>query len=433
MAAALEAQLDALAARVLEAGTAPALAVAVTDRERTVATRTYGTAGPGALWPIASIGKAFAAVVALQLADEGVLDLHAPVTDHLPWLAVGRAAGPVTVHHLLAHTSGLIETSDLAPASAYDVIALAGTDPGFAPGEHRHYSNVGYRAVGVVLEALTGQAYGDLVQSRVLDRLGMHDSVPVMRHDVRRRLPAGHAPLYDDRPWRPEHGLVPAPWVESAEADGCACCTPEDLAVFARALWQGSDRIVSRSGHAAMTTAHPPHDEHPHGYGLEIHPHGFGHGGDMLGYVAHMRVDTAAGLGVVAFASGPDGARLLGEGALAIAAGEPAPDPPPYEPPVPLVDDGTCPAKWTAYPGRYRSHNPWLPTFLVAASGGTLVMGEDLALRQPPRAARAGRPGRVPGRRGGVAAGAAALRHRRGRGAQRAISSGMPYYRAFTS
>jgi hypothetical protein len=40
--------------------------------------------------------------------------------------------------------------------------------------------------------------------------------------DTRRRLPGGHVPFCDDRPWRPEHGLAPAPWVEAAEADGCA-------------------------------------------------------------------------------------------------------------------------------------------------------------------------------------------------------------------
>lgn len=59
-------QLDGLADRVLQLGTAPALAVAVTDRDRTIVRRTYGAAEPDALWPIASIGKSFTAVVALS-------------------------------------------------------------------------------------------------------------------------------------------------------------------------------------------------------------------------------------------------------------------------------------------------------------------------------------------------------------------------------
>jgi hypothetical protein len=226
-----------------------------------------------------------------------------------------------------------------------------------------------------VLEAVTGRSYGELVQRRVLDRLGLRDTTPVMLHETRRRLPGGHVPFYDDRPWRPEHGLAPGPWVESAEADGCLCCSVEDLAAYLRSLWAGGV-LLSPSSLAAMKTPFPPRDGFDYGYGLYIHADGFGHGGDMLGYVAYMRADTEAGLGVVAFANGFSGAWWLGEGALAIASGR---EPPNLarEPGEPLVDDGSCPELWTACPGRYRSHNPWLPTFLIAAREGALVLGTD--------------------------------------------------------
>jgi CubicO group peptidase (beta-lactamase class C family) len=367
--------LDGYAARVLETGMAPAVAVAVTDRDRTLARRTYGPASPEAVWPIASIGKSFTAVVALQLVEEGLLDLHVPVSDYVPWLSVRSRFAPITLHHLLTHTAGVIANSDRAPASTYDVIALADTETGFAPGEHRYYSNVGYRAVGVVLEAVTGRPYAELLQRRVLDRLRLRTSVPVMVHDTRRRLPGGHVPFYDDRPWRRDHGLAPGPWVESAEADGCVCCSLEDMATYVRALWSGAD-LLSTSSLAAMKTAFPPHENDAYGYGLEIHHDGFGHGGDMLGYVSHMRVDTASGLGVVAFANGFGGAWLLGEGVLAIATETQPPDPEPAISEA-LADDGTCPQEWTPFLGRYRSHNPWLPTFLIAASEQRLVMGTD--------------------------------------------------------
>jgi CubicO group peptidase (beta-lactamase class C family) len=368
-------RLDDVAAGVLDAGMSPAVAVAIIDRDRTLTARTYGAAPPDALWPIASIGKSFTAVIALQLAEEGLLDLHAPVSDYVPWLKIGDPSAPITLHHLLNHTAGVIETSDLAPASTYDVIALAGAPTGFAPGERRHYSDIGYRAVGVVLEAVTGRPYGDLLQHRVLDRLGLRDSSPVMLHETRRRLPGGHVPFYDDRPWRPEHGLAPGPWVESAEADGCVCCSVEDLAAYLRSLWVG-DELLSPSSLSAMKTPFPPHEGSDYGYGLDIHADGFGHGGDMLGYVAYMRADTTAGLGVVAFANGFSGAWWLGEGALAIASGH---EPPQVDPghAETLVDDGSCPEAWTGCLGRYRSHNPWLPTFLIAAREGRLVLGTD--------------------------------------------------------
>src|SRR5262245_3256361 len=96
--------LDDHAATVLAAGMAPAAAVAVTDSDRTLVARSYG-APDDALWPIASVGKAFAAVIALQLATEGALDLHAPVQAVLPWFSVRSRFGPITPHHLLTHTA----------------------------------------------------------------------------------------------------------------------------------------------------------------------------------------------------------------------------------------------------------------------------------------------------------------------------------------
>ena len=428
-------RLDQFASELLRAGTAPALAVALTDRERTLAVRTYGAASPESLWPIGSIGKSFTAVVTLQLVDDGVLALDAPITDYLPWFRPGSEPGSITLHHLLTHTSGLIAMSDLAPASGYDVIALADTELGFPPGEHRYYSDVGYRAIGVVLERVTGRSYPQLVQERVLDRLGMRDSAPAIIHDTRRRLQGGNVPFYDDRPWRPEHGLVPAPWIESAEADGCQCCTVLDLARYLRALWNGNGELLAPASAALMRTALPPlHTEgdvdgYDYGYGLVIEPDGFGHSGDMVGYVAHMWADDASGYGVVAFANGPAGAFKLGEMALALITGAEPPDPAPTLA-EPLIDDGSCSSEWRAFVGRYRCHNPWQPTFLIAARAGELVLGVDwmesqrLALTPVDKCVfRVGEPEWSPER----------LRFDAfvdGR-AHRATLSGTPYYRAF--
>src|SRR4051812_27015214 len=95
----------------------PGLALAVTDRERTVLVRTYGLANVGSgvpvepetLFEIGSIGKSFTAVLALQFADEGRLDLAAPVERYLPWFRVPQpsGSGAITVAHLLSHTGGI--------------------------------------------------------------------------------------------------------------------------------------------------------------------------------------------------------------------------------------------------------------------------------------------------------------------------------------
>ena len=46
----------------------------------------------------------------------------------------GRATEPITPHHLLTHCSGLIQGAEIATGSNYDVVALADTEVGFAPG-----------------------------------------------------------------------------------------------------------------------------------------------------------------------------------------------------------------------------------------------------------------------------------------------------------
>jgi CubicO group peptidase (beta-lactamase class C family) len=428
-----EVAIDTHAAGILASGVAPAAAIAVSDGSRTLFSRRYGNAISSHLWQIGSIGKSMTAVLALQLAAGGTLDLHAPVTDYLPWFAVRSAFAPITLHDLLTHTAGLIAGAEIAPASHYDVIALAETEAAWEPGAHRWYSNVGYRVIGAALERLTGSPYPTLVQQRILDPLELRASVPAIVHDVRRLLPGGHVPFYDDRPWRPAHGLVPAPWIESADADGSPCCSIEDLARYARALWQDDERLADEPSLHTMKSALVRDERHggAYGYGLVVDDDGFGHGGGMIGYTADLRVDTRTGLAAAACTNGIDGAAALTAGALAIARGE-TPASPEAAPVEPLVDDGSCPPEWRPCLGRYRSHNPWEPTFRVAAQAGRLVLGTDW-LEQGSREPLAHLDG------GRFRVGEWELSPERisfdtpvdGR-IQRALLSGAPYFRAFT-
>ncbi len=423
--------LDAYAARVLAGGGAPALAMAVTDGRETIATSTYGAADPGCLWQIGSIGKSFTAVLVLQLVEAGKLDLHAPVTDYLPWFAVRGAHASITLHHLLSHSAGLIMGAEIATASEYDVIALAQTEAG-PPGEHFWYSNVGYRAVGTLLAAVTGRTYPELVQERILDRLGMVESVPLIDQQMRSRLPGGYAYGFDDRPWRPEHGVVPCTWIDSAEADGCVCCSIGDLAAWLRALMTADPRILSAESHALMRAplvADEIDGDH-YGYGLFVTPQEFGHSGGMLGYVAQMKADPALGLGVVTVANGLTGASALADGILAVLrGGEPADPPAPVSEPV--VDDGSCPPEWTAYLGHYRSHNPWFSNFRVTARDGGLVFSaEGFEGQRDPLAPLGAAEFRV-GKHEWIPERLAFDTILDGR-AQRAWLSGAAYYRTFT-
>ena len=68
----------------------------------------------------------------------------------------------------MSHTAGITNGTDLAPYGYYEVWSLRETETGFPPGERFYYSNVGYKALGLLLEELMGQCYGDIVHSKIL-------------------------------------------------------------------------------------------------------------------------------------------------------------------------------------------------------------------------------------------------------------------------
>jgi CubicO group peptidase (beta-lactamase class C family) len=379
MAGELERGLDEFAQTLLAQGAAASMAVAVTDRERTLALRSYGPVEDSTMFQIGSIGKSFTAIAALQLVEEGRLDLQAPVTDVLPWFSVGGGRGPITLHHLLTHSAGLIQGAEIATASNYDVVALADTETGFAAGQHHWYSNVGFRVIGWMLQTVTGSGYPQLVRERILERLDMRESEPWIVPEMRPRLAQTYVPAHDDRPWCPGDPLVPGTWVDSAEADGCICCSAGDLAAYLRALMVRDRRLLGEAAWSAMATPHVLDDQgdkgNHYGYGLDIWPRGFGHGGAMIG-TESMMVAEHDGLGAVAMAAGIMGADVLTDAALALARGE---TPKPYapQPPEPMIDDGSCPEQWRPLLGHYRSHIAWLTNFRVYAREGRLRWGFD--------------------------------------------------------
>ncbi len=305
----------------------PGFAVAVTDRERIVASETFGLANLDAGTPVTretyfelgSIGKTFTALAVLQLHEEGRLDLQAPVTRYLPWFEVRSEHAPITIHHLLTHTSGLMVGADMSSNSRYDVWALRKTEVGFAPGSRYLYSNVGYRALGFVVEELTGKPYADVLRERILEPLGLQATDPAITNEGRLRLAVGYERLHDDRPARRTDPWMPAPWLETATGDGAQAATIDDLAAFLRALLNGGQGIVAPGSFELMTTpAIEADDGWWYGYGLELRGQEIRHGGSMPGFGATMLGDLDSGLGVAVAVNATDERDLTEEVAAAI-------------------------------------------------------------------------------------------------------------------
>ncbi|MCC6792450.1 MAG: beta-lactamase family protein, partial [Thermomicrobiales bacterium] len=311
-------------ARMTADGT-PGLCVAITDRERIIHTGAFGLANIDANEPVTtthlfetgSIGKSFTAIALLQLADEGTIDLHAPVTDYLPWFSIQSRFAPITLHHLMSHTAGITSGIDFAPAGAIQVWGLREEVAVNPPGAFFHYSNLGYKVLGEVLQAVEGDTYGPIIRRRILDPLGLADSIPTIESKDRHRLAVGYGPLFDDRPWWPGRPLAPATWLETDTGDGCLAMTAADLAIYLRMLINGGAagdrRILSERAYGLLTQRVIPFSDEPespwYGYGIATEIKDgrttIGHGGGMVGYFSSMQADPELGLGVTTVINGP--------------------------------------------------------------------------------------------------------------------------------
>ena len=130
-------------------------------------------AGTGTLWDLASITKLFTAIVVLQQAEAGRVDLDAPVAARVPEVAAVR----VTARQLLTHTSGLPSWKPfhrLYPTAEQRLAAVLATPAGPAGGYA--YSDIGLIILGVLVERVTGTSLAEAVRDGVTGPLGMRET-----------------------------------------------------------------------------------------------------------------------------------------------------------------------------------------------------------------------------------------------------------------
>lgn len=374
----------------LQDSAVPGVSVAITTPEDLILEQAAGFAEIASATPmrgeslfeIGSIGKTFTALVILQLEAAGRLLLDDPVVRHLPWFRVPRTGSQITIRHLLSHTAGITAGIDGSPEPTSQVWRLRHLRPGSAPGRRMHYSNVGYKTLGLIIEAIEHRPYPEVLTRRILGPLGMAASAPAITNAIRPSMAVGYGPAIDDRPWQDGDSLAPATWLETDTADGSVAATAADMAVFLRALMLDTDGHVAR-----MTTPVPALGAYGYGLGLfrrEVDGRTFcGHGGGMVGYLSGMQWDPDTRVGAIVLQNGPGGApnalaRLLVRQATAAMEDRD----PSGEVLESLGDDGEVTADPSApsaptdaqsvLVGTYRSHDPWTPVFRIEARGEPL-------------------------------------------------------------
>lgn len=269
---------------------------------------------PDMLFEIGSIGKTFVTTLLMQLVDEGVVSLDDPLSK---WISGYPQLDPrITLRELVASTSGIPEWVD-QPSSPFkrgldksrawlarswtvdDMLTKLIGKGEFPPGTQWRYSTTGFRLAREVLTLQTGKPIAELIQTRLLDPLGIHGMWLTPRWPIPKSVKVAHEwydlngdTNYDDITAIPKtafEDLKDAPVYSNAL----------DLARFSQGLFH--DRaLVSDKSLAAMLDFRPVDDpaepmaaEYGLGVGVFHLPNldgleHYGHGGSGFGYVAMM-------------------------------------------------------------------------------------------------------------------------------------------------
>lgn len=216
---------DALLHHATQLGSVAGVVAMATNREGALYEGAFGerVLGSGAamgldsvVW-IASMTKALTTTAALQLVEQGKLDLDAPASNLAPLLGQARvltgfdSAGqplmrapkrPVTLRHLLTHTSGFghetwsadvqrVQAAWNIPRIGSGRKAALGAPLLFDPGERWQYG-IGIDWTGPLIEAASGQTLGAYLHEHVLGPLGMHSTAFRLTPELRSRLAKVH-------------------------------------------------------------------------------------------------------------------------------------------------------------------------------------------------------------------------------------------------
>ena len=314
----------------------PGVSIAVVRGGEVVYARGFGyrdldalaPATPSTVYGIGSITKSFTALAILILAERGLLDVHDRVDRYLG-LRLEVKGEPVTIHHLLTHTSGIpalayaeafirgvlgLDSTWLPASYPEDVLSfMRGYEDWVEarPGERFFYLNEGYVILGKVIEKVSGVSYEEFVRRNILEPLGMKRSY-FKREDVERDVDVAVGYIIDR-----EGRHVKSKFPYGVTADGGLLSNPLDMARYVAMLINrgsyGGVELVSSKTIESMERVYArlPYESivaDGYGYGLMVKEDFLGrklvgHGGSVLTYTAYMGYVRGDNVGVVVMAN----------------------------------------------------------------------------------------------------------------------------------
>ena len=291
----------------------PGVSLAVVRNGEIVIARGYGLANvehqvpvkPETIFQSGSMGKQFTATAVMMLVEDGKLSLDDKIIKYFP---DGPAAwNNITVRHLLTHTSGMTDYPgdfDLRRDYTEDELfqRIKPIPLAFQPGEKWSYSNLAYVMLGVLIHKVSGKFYGDFLQERVFQPLGMTTARVISEADIVPNRAAGYRLINGQ--------LKNQDWVSpslNTTADGALYLTVYDVAKWDAALY--GEKLLKRSSLNEMWTPVKLNDGKTHGYGFgwalgEVRGHRLvEHGGAWQGFKSQISRYVDDKLTVIVFAN----------------------------------------------------------------------------------------------------------------------------------
>jgi serine beta-lactamase-like protein LACTB, mitochondrial len=220
------------------------------------------------VYRLASVSKPITAAAVLKLAEEGKLDLDAPIQRYVP--SFPEKPFPVTARQLLGHLGGIRHYRDDEPTNTKP---LSSVESGLSffkddalvvePGTKYSYSTYGYNLLGAAVEGASGKPYLDYLREAVFARAGMSS---IRADEVRSLIPnraQGYVRTKGGDLWN--SGLAD---VSYKVPGGGLIATASDVARFAAAL--GGGALLNRESLVAMLTSQREKGGRPTGYGLGL-------------------------------------------------------------------------------------------------------------------------------------------------------------------
>ncbi len=276
------------------------------------------------VFPIASISKTFAATMALRLAEQGKLDLKAPVQKYLPDFTVKdpRVSTEVTVWNLLTHTAGWegqLSGPDRGEDSLRTFVATVMPDAMQVapPAAAWSYNNAGFSVLGRVIETVTGTSINRAIRDLVFTPLGLQHAGTTAGDFIVQRFAAGHGNRGDEpailqRPFSPP---------TSVTAGGVGLCIT-DLMNYAKFhLGDGTapdgTRLLTRRSLEAMRTPQLHKQSTDDDIGIAWHLRTVGglkvaaHGGTLSGHLLLLELVPEKNFAIAILTNASNGWRLI--------------------------------------------------------------------------------------------------------------------------